>query len=102
MSEHRNARWWHYILDSPKTAGFLACLALAIAFSPRASVTATWVCSLGAFVFGSLTVAGLRDKPVGLVVVSIALLATSLLAFGSWLSGKKSPSFFVGAHVPRI
>jgi energy-coupling factor transporter transmembrane protein EcfT len=102
MPENEAAKWWHWILNHPKFAGFLAFVALAITFSPRASMTGTWICLGAAFVFGLLMVVGLKRKGDALVWIAVCLLAVSLFSFGEWLTGKKSPILATTPTIPRI
>lgn len=80
------------IFDHPKSAGFLAFLALALAFSPKASLIGTWTCLIAAWIFASAMIFGiprLRRRQNGKTIgtVSVLLLAVVLFAFGYWLRG---------------
>jgi len=85
------AQW---VLDHPKVAGFLAAVALAISFSPKASSLASWICLAIAVVFGIAMLLGIVEKlgwGPAKKITSIFLLVLFICAFGMWLTdGKKT------------
>jgi hypothetical protein len=76
-------------MDHPKVAGFLAAIALAIAFTPKASIVGSWV-SLGlAMVFGIAMLFGIAERQRwGWVnkIASVCALLLIVAAFGIWLT----------------
>lgn len=85
----------NYIADHPKLAGFFACLAIAIAFTPKTSVIASWICLLLAWLFavgmiaGSPLVKGKRFTRILITFASVVLFL-ALAAFGVWLTNQKN------------
>lgn len=89
MSEP-NIRDW--ILDHPKLAGFAAAIALAVAFSPRVSAMATWICILVAIVFAIAMLFGLSEKKKWrkvTLILSCLCVAVGIVGFGGWLTALK-------------
>jgi hypothetical protein len=84
----------HWVLDHPKLAGFAAFIALAVTFTPKASILASWV-SLGiATVFGIAMLWGFAAKKQwrrSAKVAYVTLFVLLILSFGMWLTdGKES------------
>ena len=98
--------WIHWVLDHPKLAGFGAAIALAVAFTPKASMLASWVCLCVAVVFGIAMLLGFADKrewgqPSR--IVSILFFLLLIVIFGIWLTdGKKTIEDWYHAMVSRI
>src|SRR5437879_13815504 len=81
-----------FILDHPKTAGFLAAIALAISLSPKASTMGSWICLFIALLFAIAMVVGFREK-YRLHYVWVCLMVLVVLAI---LSAFRSEARRVG------
>jgi hypothetical protein len=85
----------NYVTDHPKLAAFIACVAIAITFTPKASVMATWVSLLIAWAFAVGMVAGLpvvKGAKWGSLATgaAAAMLIVVLFLFGRWLTDLKT------------
>jgi hypothetical protein len=50
--------WWNYLADHPKTAGATALIALAVSFSPKASVAACWLLIAASWIIAAAAISG--------------------------------------------
>lgn len=94
-----------WIMDHPKLAGFLALLALAITFSPKASVMGTWICLSVAEGFAIAMLAGFAKersfpKPMIITTLASSIIGLCLLVFGFWLTGTKIEKYEVNNPTP--
>lgn len=91
-TKKRQSALIHWVLDHPKIAGFAAFLALAVAFTPKASATASWICLGIAIVFGIAMLLGTAEKQEWgrpTKVLTTVLLVVGILFFGLWLTDAK-------------
>ncbi len=82
---------WNYVSDHPKFAGLLAFVALAVTFSPKASVMATWICLFLAWVLAVAMISGttsLRASRYRVVYTAVlaVFLGSLFIPFGWWLT----------------
>jgi|HubBroStandDraft_4_1064222.scaffolds.fasta_scaffold220909_1 hypothetical protein len=92
--QQKQPAWIHWVLDHPKLAGLGAAIALAVAFTPKASTLASWICLGVAVVFGIAMLFGFADKrEYGMVFrsVSVVLFLVLIVVFGIWLTDGKQP-----------
>lgn len=95
---------WAYLSDHPKMWGVVSLLALALSYSPRVSITASWICITLAGVLGFAAIAGvpcIRDsrRPRVYTVASWAMLVAVLISYGLWLRpprGSSGATTYVG------
>ena len=83
------------IADHPKLAGFLACVAIAITFTPKVDVVATYIALFVAWIFGVGIITGLpfvKSRSLRRVktLATALVLLLSLLLFAYWLPDKGS------------
>ena len=86
--------WWNYLADHPKTAGATALIALAVSFSPKASVAACWLLIAASWIIAAAAISGtpVIKKSKNSMLWKAALsgfLAVSLFVFGKWLTNSK-------------
>lgn len=89
----QNKNWKDHVLEHPKLAGFLAFIALAVAFSPRVSGMASWICIAASVPFGLSMILGFAVKyhwRRGVKLSCSTLLVIGLIGFAIWLNGWKS------------
>jgi hypothetical protein len=105
--ENKQPALIHWILDHPKLAGFVAAVALAVAFSPKASTLASWICLAFAMIFGIAMLVGVADKrrwKTAGAVTSVVLFVLLVAVFGVWLTDGKQflEDWYLMVFNPRI
>jgi hypothetical protein len=78
-----------WFLAHPKFSGFLACIAIALSFSPRSSMIGCWIAIAFAYVF-LLSMLWSKKK---FRKASALVLAPCLALFGWWLTGWRSDNY---------
>lgn len=87
--------WAHFVTDHPKTAGVVAMIALAVAFSGKLDTYAVWFCLLIAYLFCFLEipqVPKIRDSRKPLLWKTVFRIFSFILVggFGYWLTAAKA------------
>jgi len=98
---------WEFLIDHPRAAGALACLALAAAFAAKVSATASIICVIFAMLFALTLVDGLskkghwsKRKTYGFGTVTVI----TMLAYGVWLVIPRSSDLdfqYIFVHIGR-
>lgn len=95
-SEKSPTTVWSYIIDHPRIAGVVALLALAATFSPKASIVASYICIvlafllLFAFVVGEAKIKTSKCPRIYMFLTAL-LLAIPLGLYALWLTPPAAP-----------